>query len=312
MPEGNTEVTLNEGSVKAIATSLDMEASELTTELTKEGESEIITGKLNDLSVMPKADLETLKTNIGDLKYKEGKKAGPEMWAKEKKTELELEGEGLNDPNALLEAYKTKIISDANIAPDKQVEQLNKEKSALQVKVTGLEGDIETKGKEFESFKTKADVRSSVHISAMKVNIIASDELVGNQREMIITSFTNTHEVKTTEDGSIEIWKDNQKQVDSLQNAITLDAAVLNHAMTLVKVGDTATKGRKDLDEVNKNLTESDGALAKIETEEDLTTYMTRTLNLNPNTDHVKCMEIRSRWVEIKNPDKDKDKDKDK
>lgn len=304
MPEENT-VTLNESSVKAIATSLNMEASELTTELTKEGESEVITSKLNDLSVMPKADLETLKTNIGDLKYKEGKIAGPEMWAKEKKSELGLEGEGLNDPNSLLEAYKNKIITDANIEPDKQVEQLNKEKSALQEKVTGLETDITKKGEEFESFKTQSNSRSDVHISAMKVNIVADKELIGNQREMVITSFMQTHEIRTEEDGSKSIWKDNLKLVNELQNATDLDTAVLKHAMTLVKVGETGDKGRGDLGEGNKNLTESDGALVKIETEEDLTTYMTRTLNLNPNTDHVKCMEIRSRWVELKNPKKD-------
>lgn len=96
-----------------------------------------------DLQVMTKTEADTRDRN----KYNEGKTAGTEMVIKDikKKHGLTVEGE---DPDKVVEAIKTAAVTEAKIAPDKQVEEARKERDQFKQKALQAEQQTETVKKE--------------------------------------------------------------------------------------------------------------------------------------------------------------------
>ncbi|MEE9190116.1 MAG: hypothetical protein V3U16_05035, partial [Candidatus Neomarinimicrobiota bacterium] len=94
-------------------------------------ESDKLIVKSEDNIIYTKAEFETYNKNLKDAEYKSGKTAGEEMAFKAMKNESGYEIEGYKDAKTFVSAFKTKVIEDAKIAPDKKIQDLTSDNDKL-------------------------------------------------------------------------------------------------------------------------------------------------------------------------------------
>jgi hypothetical protein len=175
------------------------------TEAVTKGELEI---KADTLKVMPVADFDQLTANLKNEEYNKGKVAGVEMSVKEQRESLGLQFDGKTIPN-LLDAFKNKILTEAKIEPNKQIEDLQKDKEKLQgtitdwqTKYTGLEQTIQQKDVEnnkftallsviptdgliFDRMKVARDIKLDLEEKGFKLDIEAGKTVIKQNGEIV-------------------------------------------------------------------------------------------------------------------------------
>ncbi|HEY1044957.1 MAG TPA: hypothetical protein VGF79_00865 [Bacteroidia bacterium] len=135
---------LKKDQITAIAKALKIKESDLENAIKDEKEVELT---LPEVSVFTTDELATRDKNQKTQGYKEGKESGIEMLIKEQKEKLGLDFEG-KDADKFVEALKSKTLADANLKPDKKVEELNKSLETLRENLKAAQAEkteIETK-----------------------------------------------------------------------------------------------------------------------------------------------------------------------
>lgn len=185
-------------------------------EAVTKGELEI---KADTLKVMPVADFETYSTNLSNEHYNKGKVAGVEMSVKEQRESLGLQFEGKTIPN-LLDAFKSKIMAEAKIEPNKAIEDLQKDKEKLQLtitdwqnKYTGLEQNIQSREKENKKFEALLSVIPTDGLALPRDKVARNVKLDLEEKGFSLD----------IESDKVIIKKSGEIVKDSLMNPVTLD-----------------------------------------------------------------------------------------
>ncbi|WP_346320775.1 hypothetical protein [Chitinophaga sp. YIM B06452] len=145
---------LNEATQKAIAKLLRMDEAAFTTALKDEKEVEV---KLPELTAFSADELRARDENTKRTGYNEGKTAGEELLIKGQREKLGLTFEG-KDPDAFITALKEKILSDAKVEPNKQLQEKEVMITNLQKNIQTLQGQVST----LEGEKTAISNRSKL------------------------------------------------------------------------------------------------------------------------------------------------------
>lgn len=160
-----------------------------------------------NLVVYGKEDFETFKTNIGKEEYEKGKLAGSEMPVKnaKEKHNLEFKGKTIDD---LLEAFKTKVIGDAKIEPDKKIQELEADKKALQTNFSTLQT-------EFNTFKSDVDARNLRIEKDNRIAKLMPSNLIVDQDIALLALKTKTGLDVEIKDGNSYFTLNGQIQKDT-------------------------------------------------------------------------------------------------
>lgn len=112
---------LSKETIEKFSTLLGVDKTKLENALTSDDEVEI---QPTVEKTFTADQFESLQTNLKTSSYNEGKTAGQEMLIKQLKTDNELEFEG-KSVDAFLDAYKTKVLTDADKHPSAKIKELN-------------------------------------------------------------------------------------------------------------------------------------------------------------------------------------------
>lgn len=153
--------------IDIIEKTLGLETGTLSTALKDEKEVEIT---LPELIVRTKEDQEKYEKNLRDSEYKNGKKAGEEMLLKEARERFELQFEGKTLDN-FAEAFKTKIIEESKIEPNKKIDELKADNQLLKNNLKDWETKYQTLSETITKEKTEAEISSEI-LSAIPDNVI--------------------------------------------------------------------------------------------------------------------------------------------
>lgn len=96
--------------------------------------------KIPELSIFTKEELASRDQNQKKLGYDDGKEAGLDLFIKDQKKKHGLEFDG-KDPEAFVTSFQAKVLSDAKVEPNKQLQ----EKDAVIAKLQGNVSEYETK-----------------------------------------------------------------------------------------------------------------------------------------------------------------------
>jgi len=157
-----------------------------------------------DLQVMTKAEGDTRDRN----KYNEGKTAGSEMVLKEIKTKHKIEIDGV-DPDKIVEAIGARAVTEAKIAPDKQVEEARKERDQFKQKVLEAQQVADQLKKDKEQLALDNRYRS----------------LLPKNRDEILTD--DEYLMSTKSRYAIETRENREVVIDRTTNDIVKDAKTL-------------------------------------------------------------------------------------
>ncbi len=199
---------LHKDSVDAIAEMIGVKVDELTTAISDEKE---ITLELPKGRFLNETDEQTLIDNHGKKKYDEGKVKGSKETIEILKTDNKLEFDGVK-PEDFTKAFKVNILEVAKIEPDKKIGELTIDIEKLQ-KTIGLK-DTAYETLESSVNKNKTKLKAQSYFPELNENL-------GITKEEASSLFFMSHEAK--DDG---VYKDGTKLKDTLQNDVTLEAAV--------------------------------------------------------------------------------------
>lgn len=154
-----------------------------------------------------------LLDNHGKTKYNEGKTAGSEITIKELKEKTGLEFEG-KDADKFVSEFKTSILKDAKIEPEKKVKELQ---SSLEKLQNQYKTDLSTKDSELQRLQGSLQQQKTIS----QLSTIIPELSSGVSKQDAITLFNAQFEIK--EDG---IYKGGELLKDNLQNPMTLEQSV--------------------------------------------------------------------------------------
>lgn len=177
-----------------------------------------LTVKKDDLKVIPVTDYDTLISNTKNEEYNKGKIAGVEMAVKEQRETLGLQFEGKNVSN-LLEAFKTKVLAEAKVEPNKRIEELEGDKLKLQSDVQSWQN----KYTGLEQTYTKKERESK--IDSMILQAIPS-EGIAIPKDKLVKLFRMDYDVDIDESGKLVVKKDGELLKDELLNPKGLDKII--------------------------------------------------------------------------------------
>jgi hypothetical protein len=106
-------------------------------------------------------ELDLIKERAGKDSYKEGKKAGEEMFIKEIKTDENLDFEG-KTKDSLLKALKDKIQKETGSEPTKRITELEADKKKLQDTLTEKENELKNETEKFNSRLNGIEIESVI------------------------------------------------------------------------------------------------------------------------------------------------------
>ncbi len=106
-------------------------------------------------------ELESIKERAGKDSYKEGKKAGEEMFIKEIKSDEGLEFEG-KTKDQLMKALKEKIQKETGSEPIKRIQELEDDKKKLQLSLTEKENELKAETEKFNSRLNGIEIESVI------------------------------------------------------------------------------------------------------------------------------------------------------
>ena len=140
-------------------------------------------------------DLEQIKERAGKDSYKEGKKAGEEMFIKSIRDEEELSFEG-KTKDSLLKALKDKISKSAGKEPSEKVAELEKDNKKLKELITEAETKLQA---ETNNFTLRLD---GIEIEN-KIKGIIPDKLAnGLTKEQVYTLYKEGRDFIKTDSGT--------------------------------------------------------------------------------------------------------------
>lgn len=198
---------MNKKLIEELAGMLNLNAEELAKGIASEEDTSITLPKGTLLS---DSDLETLKDNHGKQRYDAGKAAEREVLYKNLSKEAGLET--IKNHDEFIKAYQAKILEEAQIEPEKKVNELSQTVESLQAK-------LQEKDTEFvklqDTYKQK-DTRFQVQSLMPEL-----PQGLGLNKDEATSLFFISHEIK--EDG---VYKNGQLLKDNLERPIAFDQAV--------------------------------------------------------------------------------------
>ena len=196
---------MNKKVLDQLAGALGIDVEVLTKGISSEQEDATI--ELPKGTFLSEADLATLKDNHGKERYDAGATASREILLKDLADEAGIERS--KDKSSFLKSYKTKLIEEANVEPDKKVSELQASLENLQKQLT--DGD-----KKYSDLQKDVSTRET----RFKIQSMLPDlpEGSGLSKEEAVDIYLKNREVK--EDG---IYKAGNLMKDNLERALTLD-----------------------------------------------------------------------------------------
>jgi len=198
----------NKATIDQIAGALGLNAEEFATGFTSEKEVEL---KLNEGRFLTKQQEETLKDNHGKSRYDAGAEASRDMTLKEMSKMVDFE-ESIKDPKKFIDAFKTKILENAKVEPNKKINDLESSITNLQSKLVEKDEDYLNLQKDFNIKQLKFDVKSFIP---------DIPDSLGISKDDATNLFFLSREVK---DG--QVFKEGNVIKDSLENPLSIHDAV--------------------------------------------------------------------------------------
>lgn len=298
---------LNAKAIEHLATITGIQATELsaallTTEadVTKHDPTKIKTiipdGAVLGLSdFKSKADYDTWKKNYQKEQYDKGKEAGVEMLVKDAKKTfgVGVDGDGNKDFSWLMSEYKKKVITEAGIAPDKKVVDLESDKLALQGQVISWENKYNTLTQQLEQVKASSQTMLIIQTEVNKLDIDVDPTLLIAQRNMVAEGFQNKYTI--VKDGTADVVKDKatgDTVKDSLLKPKSPADVIHEFAASVVKLKAKSDEGRNASSSNRTGATGSDADLAKISNAKELIAYYT-TNGINPHGEEARNIQAK-------------------
>lgn len=163
----------------------------------------------DNLIIRTKDEDEKYKTNIISEIKPEIWKEATEIQIKNMKKDLGLEFDG-KKPEDFIENFKSKILNEAKIEPNKKIDELNASLESLRSKLSEKESAFSELQSKIENEKIK-----------FKAHTLIPELDNGLTKEEAVSLFFMNHEIK--EDG---IYKNGQKLKDNLESPLSLEDSV--------------------------------------------------------------------------------------
>lgn len=162
---------------------------------------------------VPRLYTEEEKDTFGSNRFNEGKQAMKEIQVKDLREKYPVSYSG-KDLDKYMESYKQAVLEEAEVNPDKKVEELQKEMENLRNK---YQDDMATKEDEIKKLQG-----SNYRLSTTQrlVSLLKDDTVI--PKDDIVTLYLTKHELERGEDGTL-IKKDGKVLKDELQNPIKLE-----------------------------------------------------------------------------------------
>ena len=175
------------------------------------------------------------KNTFGTNRFNEGKKAASEILVKDLKTKHGIESDS-KSIDTFLEKYSEKVIADAKIKPDEQVEKYKKEAGELRTKLQAAEQEHTKTKSDYESklfdVQTTSEIRSHFPDKTADGKPIAYSLPVND----LVDLFKLRHRV-ANEDGSTVVYKGTTRLNDKVLSPIPLKDVVAQFAEGYVAKG---------------------------------------------------------------------------
>lgn len=245
------EITLQELAKRAGVAPAELKkaiSAETEETLSFDGEGEFITH----------SELEQIKERAGKDSYKEGKKAGEEMFIKDIKNDEGLEFEG-KTKDSLLKALKEKIQKETGSEPAKRVQELEEDKKKLQSSLTEKENELKN---ETEKFNSRL---SGIEIESLIKNSLPEKLANGLTKEQAYKLYKADREFSKTAEG-IVLLDPITKQIikDKKLNPVSISDDLKTF---LSQFGEGDIFGRGGEDKTPKGKTNIEGFIKKSEVE---------------------------------------------
>lgn len=199
-------------------------------------------------------ELDLIKERAGKDSYKEGKKAGEEMFIKEIKTDEGLDFEG-KTKDSLLKALRDKIQKETGSEPAKRVQELEEDKKKLQQSLTEKENELKN---EIEKFNSRLN---GIEIESVIKNGLPEKLANGLTRDQAYKLYKSDREfAKTTEGIALldpvtkQIIKDKKLNNVSIQDDLKTFLSQFGEVNDPGRGGkDEPPKGKTNIEALTKN-----------------------------------------------------------
>lgn len=172
------------------------------------------------LTALTADELSSRDKTVKTASYKEGSTAALEMFVKEQKTALGLTFDG-KDTTALMDAYKTKVMADANLAPSDAL----KAKDAI---IDGLRANL-TQAQQAATDAAnaaKATQRKAAIQAAMPKNLVSTIE----PTEVLLSMEARGYSFEEDEAGQVVVKKGGQLQADAALRPLPIADVLTGYA----------------------------------------------------------------------------------
>jgi hypothetical protein len=170
----------------------------------------------------------TLKDNHGKTRYDAGAEASREMLLKDMSKKVGFE-ESIKDSDKWIDAFRTDILKEAKVEPNKKLEDANESIEKLRGQITEKDSDYLLLQKKVTDNQVKFDVKSFIP---------TMPEGLGVSKDDAMSIYFMNHEVK--EDG---VYKNGALQKDNLEKSLSTEESV-NSFITERKWNAVTPKGR--------------------------------------------------------------------
>lgn len=157
------------------------------------------------------------KKILSDNEYKKGKQAGVEMEVKEAKEKLGLDFQG-KTIEGLLEAHSKKVLADAKIEPEKQVQELAEKLKTVQTNYQQLEQQLQAKDNEVNTVKINGELFKNIPQGVT----LGGEKIIGLMR-------MDGYDFKLTDKGLVAV-KDGKEVIDHLSNPLPVASVLTQYA----------------------------------------------------------------------------------
>lgn len=164
------------------------------------------------------------KNTFGTNRFNEGKKAASEILVKDLKTKHGIESDS-KSIDTFLEKYSEKVIADAKIKPDEQIEKYKKEADELRTKLQSAQSDLADYESKLFDVQTTSEIRSFFPDKTADGKPIAYSLPVND----LVDLFKLRHRV-ANEDGSTVVYKGTTRLNDKVLSPIPLKDVVASFA----------------------------------------------------------------------------------
>jgi hypothetical protein len=202
---------------------------------------------------MPKKDHDTLLDNHGKSKFDEGKYKETNQIVKVALGDKAFDTQGMKREDVFAKINETLRLTwetENGKPPAEKEKQWNEEKTKLQKLVEEKENKLKELSGKLDETVTAAQKRERVLSAVSAINFEATGEILSMQRDVVLKNIISSYELKV-EDGKDVWYKGGVKQVDSLQNPLSIDE--IANGVAIIFPTSTASNGRGDNSSNNNN-----------------------------------------------------------